>query len=245
MNQDTDSEWERWGKLDPYYGVITHPRFRREALTNESRNEFFGSGAAHVEYVMQMLRLHLDPHFAPGSVLDFGCGVGRTLIPFARVAERAVGLDVAPSMLSEARANAAAAGVANVDLRLSDDDLSQVTESYELVHSFIVFQHLEPERGKKIFGRLIGKVAPGGMAAIHALYSKSEYSSSLGVPPSVGGCDATVTAGLSGEPEMQMNAYGATELMFMIQGLGVNRVHIEFTDHGGELGMFFFFRAPG
>jgi hypothetical protein len=44
---------------------------------------------------------------------------------------------------------------------------------------------------------------------------------------------------------MLMSAYGATEVMFMLQKSGVQRVHVEFTDHGGELGMFLFFRVPG
>ena len=94
MNLDTDSAWEQWGRLDPYFGVLTHSKFRRESLTSESRKEFFDSGAAHVEYVMRMIRLHIDPAFSPKSVLDFGCGVGRTLIPFAQGAERVMGLDV-------------------------------------------------------------------------------------------------------------------------------------------------------
>jgi hypothetical protein len=83
------------------------------------------------------------------------------------------------------------------------------------------------------------------MGAVHALYSKTAYASSLGVPPAMKDAQVSVGAIRSPEPEMQMNAYGATELMFLIQQLGVNRVHIEFTDHGGELGLFFFFRTPG
>ena len=242
MNLDTDSAWEQWGRLDPYYGVLTHSKFRRESLTSESRKEFFDSGAAHVEYVMRMIRLHIDPAFSPKSVLDFGCGVGRTLIPFAQGAERVVGLDVSSSMLAEAQVNCSAAGLTNVEFKFSDDELNQVADTFALVHSFIVLQHLEPARGKALFDRLIRKIAPGGVGALHALYSKSAYVDSLGVPPPI--TNGAALQKTSCDPEMQMNAYGATELMFMIQRLGVSRVHIEFTDHGGELGLFLFFRAP-
>ena len=69
MNLDTDSAWEQWGRLDPYYGVLTHSKFRRESLTSESRKEFFDSGAAHVEYVMRMIRLHIDPLFLRNQYL--------------------------------------------------------------------------------------------------------------------------------------------------------------------------------
>ncbi len=244
MKTDTDSEWELWGRRDPYYGVITSPKFRREVLTDESRKEFFDSGDAHVEYVMQMIRQHIDSQFAPKKVLDFGCGVGRTLVAFAKVADKVVGVDVAPSMLAEARKNCCAFGADSVQLELSDDDLSQVKENFDLIHSFITFQHIEPARGKRIIGRLVEKLEPGGIAALHVLYSKSAYGASLGVAPYPTACGAPVSAGLGSEPEMQMNAYGATELMFMTQALGVGRVHAEFTDHGGELGLFVFFRVP-
>jgi SAM-dependent methyltransferase len=53
------------------------------------------------------------------TVLDLGCGAGiDTLLAAAAVAPdgKAVGLDMTPEMLVRARANAAAAGLANVEL---------------------------------------------------------------------------------------------------------------------------------
>jgi SAM-dependent methyltransferase len=238
----TDIEWERWGQQDPYFGVLTHPRFPRAELTEETRREFFESGHTHVEYVMQMVRLHLDPHFAPKSVLDFGCGVGRTLVAFAKVAEEVLGLDVAPSMLAEARANCAAHGLTNVECQLSNDDLLKMPGKFDLVHSYIVFQHIEAKRGKAVFARLLKTIAPGGVGAIHLLYSKSAFSPSLGVAPEP--VQPADTGVVSAEPQMLMNAYGATEVLFMLQMSGVQRVHVDFSDHGGELGMFLFFRIP-
>ena len=43
---------------------------------------------------------------------------------------------------------------------------------------------------------------------------------------------------------MKMNAYPLNDIMFMIQGAGVTRFHAEFTDHGGELGVFLYFQRP-
>ena len=243
MRLDTDTEWERWGQFDPYFGVITHPKFRRAALDDEARKEFFESGERHVEYVLQVIRTHIDAYFRPKSVLDFGCGVGRTLIPFSRVSDQVMGLDVSPSMLAEAASNCAAGRVTNVGLELSDDRLTRVRQHFDLVHSFIVFQHLEPERGRRIFGELIRRVAPGGVGAVHVLYSKSHYAATLGVPTQTAALSQNLNR-LSPDPEMQMNAYGATEVMFTLQSLGVQRVHVDFSDHGGELGMFLFFLVP-
>jgi tRNA/tmRNA/rRNA uracil-C5-methylase (TrmA/RlmC/RlmD family) len=101
----TDIAWEEWGRRDPYFGVITNPKFRRSELNDHSKREFFESGQSHAHGVLTTIRRFIDPGFAPRTVLDFGCGVGRLLIPFAKVADEVVGLDVSPSMLKEARRN--------------------------------------------------------------------------------------------------------------------------------------------
>ena len=89
----TDHEWEEWGRRDPYFGVITDPRFRSSEITEQSKREFFESGSNHVDYVMRTIHRVIAPDFAPRTVLDFGCGVGRTVIPFARIAQQVVGAD--------------------------------------------------------------------------------------------------------------------------------------------------------
>ena len=40
---DTDRAWEEFGRRDPYFGVLSHSQFRREALTPANREEFFRS----------------------------------------------------------------------------------------------------------------------------------------------------------------------------------------------------------
>lgn len=46
--------------------------------------------------------LWLSQMFAPGTVLDLGCGTGRMLAPLTRAGFRAVGLDNSPAMLARA-----------------------------------------------------------------------------------------------------------------------------------------------
>ena len=72
------------------------------------------------------IRRWVAPRFAPRSALDFGCGVGRLLVPLARRCPSVVGVDVADSMLAQARARCDAVGVTNVRLLKSDDRLSRV-----------------------------------------------------------------------------------------------------------------------
>ena len=269
----TDHDWEQWGAQDPYFGVLTHPKFRRDALTDDARNEFFASGHWHVQHVLAACRQHVDPAFAPTRALDFGCGVGRLLIPLAELAAEVVGVDVSPSMLEEARRNCAAAGVHNVSLIPSDDDLSQLTGDFDFVHSFIVLQHIEVERGRQLFQRLVKLVRPGGIGALHVTFGWSNLPDSLGQPPravlpealrkvtpavptrrvkdllntlGLRSAETDPRPGAPGaDPVMQMNCYSLSELLFILQQAGIQRTHTELTDHGGALGALLYFQKPG
>lgn len=243
-DKTTDSAWEEWGRRDPYFGVITNPKYRRADLTQGSKQEFFESGRLHVEYVMQVMHRWIEPHFSPKAVLDFGCGVGRLLVPFAKIANDVVGLDVSPSMLKEARRNCDDNGLTNVRLLASDDSLSSLKGPFDLVHSCLVFQHIPRERGAEIFRALLGHIAPCGKGAFHILYSKNSYSDTYGIGPqatrSMKAAVLPLPAGV--DPEMQMNPYNMNEILFALQQRGIKRFHTEFTDHGGELGVFVFFQ---
>jgi 2-polyprenyl-3-methyl-5-hydroxy-6-metoxy-1,4-benzoquinol methylase len=246
-DMSTDVAWEEWGRRDPYFGVITNPKFRRNGLNEDAKREFFGDGETLVNYLLATIHRHIDPQFTPKKILDFGCGVGRLLVPFARVAEEVVGLDVSPAMLEEARRNCEERHLRNVRLLPSDDDLSALSGSFDLIHSFIVFQHIPIRRGRAIFGKLLQHLRPGGVGAIHMTYSKTRFGSTHGVAPLESPSPAPTPQAIPAEadPEMQMNPYNMNEILFLLQCVGVQRTYVEFSDHGGELGVFLFFSVTG
>ena len=55
---------------------------------------------------------------------------------------------------------------------------------------------------------------------------------------------ASADAAPQADPAMQMNPYNLSELGFLLQSAGIRRFHADFTDHGGELGVFLFFQKP-
>lgn len=253
----TDDDWEAWGKNDPYFGVITDPRFRRQQMNDAEHAYFFESGRVHAHYVIDVARQRLDPAYMPQRVLDFGCGVGRVLLPCAQVAKSAVGIDVSASMLAEARRNTDRLGLSNVEF-LHQGDLSGLEPgSFDLVHSAIVLQHIDVDRGLRLFGDLVGLVGHHGVGAIQLTYSKDHYAATLGIAPAPPAADPVPArrplfrlsdAGKAAakepaaEPVMQMNPYPLTPLFFQLQKASIRNVHVEFTDHGGELGVFLFFQ---
>jgi SAM-dependent methyltransferase len=225
--------------------VITDPKYRRAGIDENAKKEFFASGECHVHGVLSTIRKHIDPKFAPRTVLDFGCGVGRLLIPFAKVAEDIVGLDVSPSMLEEARRNCDEQRLQNVRLFCSDDALSTLTGPFDLIHSCIVFQHIPVERGRALFSALLKQLSAGGVGAVQLTYSKARFASTHGLAPpelpSVG--TPNLRAPADADPLMQMNPYNLNEILFLMQSRGILQFHAEYPDHGGELGVFLFFQV--
>src|SRR5262249_47032833 len=127
----TDLDWEHFAKTDPYWAVVTHDRFHKQNLNEEALGEFFASGETYIQWVLETIRVHLDEQFAPRRSLDFGCGVGRLLVPLARRCELVVGVDVSDTMLREARDNCNSRGLHNVSLVKGDDQLSAVNGTFD------------------------------------------------------------------------------------------------------------------
>jgi SAM-dependent methyltransferase len=273
IEASSDQDWEAWGKRDPYYGVLTSAQFRLEALTPESLSEFFESGRLQVDAVLKTCTARVDSGFYPKRALDFGCGVGRIAIPLAKHIDVVLGVDVSPSMLVEAERNARGFGVDNVAFLLSDDELASAEGRFDLVHSSIVLQHIPVERGRRLFERLVAKVAPGGIGAIQVTFARetyvetygrptapllrhrSERRSALGYlaerlrrlqhgagPRSKPGKPSPV--GREADPRMDMNLYDIGELLFILNRAGIGAAHLDFTNHGGVLGAYLYFRAP-
>ena len=136
---NSDKSWETLGRTDPYYGVLTSERFRSKNLDASARDEFFASGSQSMVDLLKNIEGKLGP-IARGSALDFGCGVGRLVLPLAAELgfESATGVDISPSMLAEARKNADRAGLKNIEFVVSDDGLSRLQGTFDFIHSFIV-----------------------------------------------------------------------------------------------------------
>ena len=234
----TDRAWEWFASDDPYWGVLTKAEFEKGSFDDDARVAFFESGERYVDHVLTTVRTHVDPDFVPTRALDFGCGVGRLVLPLARRVPEVVGVDVSAGMLSEAAANAERAGLDNVEFVMGDDVLTRVQGTFDLVHSFIVFQHIPPERGEVIMARLLGLLADGGVGIIHVTYAHSSRTPALRrgltrlyerVPYAVKVRNAFKREPLD-KPMMQMNRYDLSRVLRIVQESGCHDVHLRFTE---------------
>ncbi|HJP58472.1 MAG TPA: class I SAM-dependent methyltransferase [Gemmatimonadaceae bacterium] len=244
---DPSTDWESFGETDPYWAVLTEQKFRNSNIDTAARAEFFASGEAHVDWVVETIRATIDESFAPRRALDFGCGVGRVLIPLAKRYPGAVGIDVAQSMLREARRNIDAQAV-SAELILGDDRLSRVSGAFDFIHSYIVFQHIPPARGLRLVAALLDLLNPGGAAALHFT-----YAAPLSIrqrllrwlrhhTPMVTAATNLAKGRSASAPYMELYEYDLGRLFEIFRASGCADFHLRLTDHGGLMGAFMFFR---
>jgi 2-polyprenyl-3-methyl-5-hydroxy-6-metoxy-1,4-benzoquinol methylase len=247
---NTDRDWEKYGSSDPYFGVISHNEYRKTNLTDERKELFFKTGEDYINAVTEKVKRYIDPNFKPKKSLDFGCGVGRLVIPLTRISAQVDGIDVSESMLAEARKNCAAQSIENVSFFKSDDELSAIDQyRYDFIHSFIVFQHIPTKRGMKILKILLACLNPGGVGVLHFTYAKSRKISEITTWISVnipygGNFIQFLRGGDFFAPLMQMNKYNLNEIFCAIQKENVSNMYIEYINHSGELGVLLFFKKP-
>ena len=235
LDKQTDADWEWYGQNDPYFGVATSNRFRGAQLAEDARRVFFDLGEAFVEEVLELARQRLDGEFHPQRALDFGCGVGRVTLPLARRCREVVGVDVSRSMLEHAATNCREGGFNNVRF-LETQELDRVEGEFDLVHSYIVFQHIPRTTGIPIVQRLIDLLKPNGIGVLHFTYrhhaSRSAKSRLLLAAYRYLPFAYRLRKLLKKQPVMQMNEYNLNEVFCRIQDAGCGQVYARFTDHG-------------
>lgn len=169
---DTDAEWKKWEEYDPYFAVLTTPKYRG----GNNKQDFFDSGEKYFQRLINDFSRLSIPLERNGCALDYGCGVGRVLRPMSNYFNCTVGIDISPSMITEAQKNC---DPEKTDLRLFDGEyLSKclLEKTYSFVHTVIVLQHIRTKRGMKIIEQLLSKLEKNGIALISApMMVKNKY----------------------------------------------------------------------
>jgi SAM-dependent methyltransferase len=248
LERNSDKDWKRYGSEDPYYGVVSDDKFHKDNLNPETVREFFRTGEEHADFILSQIRNHMLPAFAPRRVLDFGCGVGRCAIPFGRHSETVLGVDVSEAMIEEGRRNAEALSAANVTFAVSDATLSTVAGPFDLIHSFIVFQHIPPRRGERLVERMIELLSDDGVAALHFMYHTElspVQAAARWLRKRVAPLHwaANMAHGKPWRyPLMQKNVYDMNRLFFLLRRHGCGETIIRFEGLETMHGVVLFFR---
>jgi 2-polyprenyl-3-methyl-5-hydroxy-6-metoxy-1,4-benzoquinol methylase len=243
-----DRDWENFAKISPYYGVIISEGYKTENLTDERIADFFTTGEKFIETILDDINQHLDGEFQPVRCLDFGCGVGRLTVPLAMRFPQVVGMDISETMLAEARANSRRFGLDNVEFVQSDDALTRVKGTFDLINSYIVMQHISRRRGEIILRRMIELLNENGIAALQFTYEKQEslaqrIKSWVHARVPFAHNFINLAKGRKFDfPYTQINRYDLNRLMRILQHNGCEHAYLRFTNHEGLLGMVLMFQ---
>lgn len=247
----TDRDWDQWGNENPFFGVLSEPKFLSANLNDEALEEFFDSGERHVEHVYSVIQSKIRPDFCAERVLDYGCGVGRLVIPFARRAQIVVGVDVSSGMLARARENCEKRAARAVRLLHLDELDSLDACSFDLVHSLAVFQHIPVARGERLLQKLIALIAEGGVGAINFSFSdtRSLFRRLGRAMRARSGLVHGMFNKIQGRPfswpMMQMNNYSMSRIFGILMDSHCTNLYVEFSEHGGFRGAMLYFEKSG
>jgi ubiquinone/menaquinone biosynthesis C-methylase UbiE len=226
---------------EPYFTVLTDPRFLRANLTDDVRREFFAGGEALVDFMWRTIQLRLSPDFGPTAILEYGCGPGRLAIPLARRAARRAGtvtaVDRSEAMLRTARGEAASQGVQNIVFAEPDALFAQETR-FDFLVCYLVLQRLPPHEGLALVRRLVERIVPGGIGVFQFPY-RTEASALVGstrwLRVHVPGANAVVNRlrGQSGsQPFTPTHTYRTEDVLRVFDATGAPAAYLTLEDHG-------------
>lgn len=155
--------WKERGAENPYHWVLTHK-------TEWNREEFYASGEEDIRtYVVPFLEKHGITSSQAGQfhALDIGCGTGRLTRALVNIFGRAIGVDISPTMIAQAKVDHA--GEPRVTfLETSGVDLVGLADaSIDFCFSFISLQHvLRKSIVCRYFAEIYRILKPGGFGKI-------------------------------------------------------------------------------
>ena len=233
LSDNSDDSWRQYGKNDPYFGVFSADRFRGKNLNEATLKEFFDSGETQIDEVLQAARLHVNGGMATDDALDFGCGVGRLVLPLAKRFGGATGVDISSDYRAEAKRNCDRRGIGNVSFAENLSSLLAAGRSFDFIHSSLVFNHIPWIRGQKIITEMFQLLRPGGVMAIQVLHrqeigqlhrrARTARKSFLPLHWLIN----LYRGRQMFEPLMQANEYPLDELVPLLHRLGADGVYIE------------------
>lgn len=243
----SDTAWNKFGEVDPYYSVITDETFRKKNLDEKTLNQFFKSGDDFIRSIIGAVHDHIHPNFHSKCAMDFGCGVGRLVIPLRKYSDRVFGVDVSRLMLDEAAKNCLKSGIS--DVRFSDDILKirESGETFDLIHSYNVFQHIPHRKGFVLIELLADLLNKSGIGIIHIPFHCTStirlfFSSVMKHVPSAHNFWNIYKNREWFYPYMQMNVYNLNILFRILDSKKCDICHTQFIRQGDYETVILFFR---
>lgn len=171
--------WSDYAETDPYYSVLTDPKFHG-VPSAEVLRLFYASGEPDALSAARAMERFGGKPGDIGTVLEFGCGVGRVSYWLARNFRHVIGVDISQGHLDMASAYMAQHGATNFTSWCAADlDRLADLPRFDMLYSVIVLQHNPPPVIKLILDTLLAKLNDGGFAIFQVPTSGRHYSFSV------------------------------------------------------------------
>lgn len=152
------NDWEQLAERDALWAILTHKDKERGRW---GVDEFMATGVAEIDTVLRHLKRLRHVPDPDGTVLDFGCGVGRLTQALAPHFASCVGVDISWQMIQKAEAlnrYEHCRYVVNADAKLPFAD-----ETFCFIYSNIVLQHVPRRFAEGYLQEFVRVLAPGGV----------------------------------------------------------------------------------
>ncbi|HEX7153034.1 MAG TPA: methyltransferase domain-containing protein [Thermoanaerobaculia bacterium] len=216
---------------EPYFSVLTDPKYLRANLTPAAEVEFFETGEAYVARVFDVIRNRIAPGLRPQTALEVGCGPGRVAIPLSKRVPDVTAIDASAAMLTEAKRNAERLGAGRIRFA---GDLQETQSAFDLINASLVFQHLSPAEGVTLLRQLVAKL--NGVGVFHIPYRRhanAVVAASRWLRTHVPGVDVTVSVARGkGAPFLNPRIHDLDAVFAVLQDGGCHEPQVFFERHG-------------
>ncbi len=159
MNLDElQRHWDAFGTEDPMWAILTDPAKKGRRWTAE---EFFATGVVEIAALMGEARSLGLPR-SRRRALDFGCGLGRLTQALAEHCDDVIGIDVAPSMIAQARELNRHGPRVRYEVQAAPPLDTIASASVDVVYTGRVLQHIASVHSRAYIRELARVLAPGG-----------------------------------------------------------------------------------
>lgn len=155
--------WEHLGEEKAHFSVLTYEAFRPENLS-QSIDSFWASGEPEAMVAKQVHDQYGAGNLADKVCVEYGCGVGRVTVNFAKHFKTVHGYDISRNHLRHARARAAEVGVHNIEFHECSQDFRVAIKPCDFFYSIIVLQHNPPPVIVELLRIALSALKPGGIA---------------------------------------------------------------------------------
>jgi 2-polyprenyl-3-methyl-5-hydroxy-6-metoxy-1,4-benzoquinol methylase len=245
----SDPRWEAFAAAEPYFAVLTAQRFRRAHLTAADEHDFFESGENFVRDLFRTIDVRFTPDFAPMSILEYGCGVGRLAIPFARRAESITAVDRSTAMLNVARQEAQRHGVEGIHF-CAPGEVLDGRRKFDLINCTLVLQRIPHDEGFALLRQLLGLLGAGGIGVFQFPY-RTRMPRVVGAfrwlqesVPAINRLANVLRHRPFQEPFIATHIYGLDDVLRTLHDASFPSTHVVFEHQPGFDGAIAFVQAP-